>query len=88
MLERLFSVMMCVCLLGICSGCQTFGKSANWEGGPPKQSEPDVDEEPDKWAMVGKEGRGSRALEDENDPLKPLLMSKKARDIERNLGYK
>ncbi|MBI1347855.1 hypothetical protein GC163_16385 [bacterium] len=76
-------------LLAFTVGCQTFNKSANWDGSPPKQSEPDLeDEEPDKWASVGKEGRGNRALEDENDPLKPLLMSKKARDIERNLGYK
>lgn len=53
---------------------------------PPAQSEPDALD--DKWSSVGKEGRGHRPLEDERDPLKPLLMSKEARDIERNLGYK
>lgn len=88
MLGRLLSIVVSGCLLGSAAGCQTFGKSANWDGGPPKQSEPDVPKEPDKWGSVGREGRGNRALEDENDPLKPLLMSDKARDIERNLGYK
>ena len=44
--------------------------------------------ESDKWGFVGQQGRGSKALEDERDPLKNLLMSKEARDIERNLGYK
>jgi len=85
---RLLLGLICGYLLCHTVGCQTFGKSPGWEGGPPKQSEPDVPKEPDKWGSVGREGRGNRALEDENDPLKPLLMSDRAREIERNLGYK
>lgn len=52
-----------------------------------KQDQFDPDEEADKWASVGKEGRGNRKLEDERDPFKKMLMSKEAQDIERNLGY-
>lgn len=65
-------------------GCNAFNKTASWGDGPPPQSEPDVE---DKWEFVGKEGRGGRAVTKENDPLKPLLMSDQARQIERNLGY-
>lgn len=42
----------------------------------------------DPWSQVGKEGRAGRKLEDERDPLKSFLMSDKAQDIERSLGYK
>ena len=80
-----------ILLGGLCAacgltGCAVFNKSGGWGDGPPPQSEPDVED--DKWGFVGKQGRGTRPLEDENDPLKPFLMSPQARDIERNLGYK
>jgi hypothetical protein len=81
-------------LLGLivtATGCQTFGGKGSEDsmsGGPPKQSEPKIDEPGDKWGYVGKEARGSRPLEDEHDPFKPFLMSDQARAIERNLGYK
>ena len=45
-------------------------------------------EEEDKWSFVGKEGRGDRPLDDEGDPWKKFLLTRKARDIERNLGIK
>lgn len=76
------------CLAGVSAGCATFGGGGTLTGGPPKQSEPAVDGPEDKWNFVGKEGRGSRKLEDEHDPLKPLLMSPEAQAIERNLGFK
>ena len=63
--------------IGIKNGVPYFSKQDQFE--PP--------EEEDKWASVGKIGRGNRQLEDERDPLKPILMSKEAQDIERNLGY-
>lgn len=69
-------------------GCQSFGQKAPWGDGPPPQSEPDLDKPADRWGFVGKEGRGNRPLRDENDPLKPFLMSPEAQQIERNLGYK
>ncbi len=78
----------CMACLVIClsvTGCSMLGGKDNLASG---QHEPKIDEEPDRWAMVGKEGRGNRPLEDEHDPLKPLLMSKQARDIENSLGYK
>lgn len=40
----------------------------------------------DKWAIVGREGRGSRKMEKE-DPLDRFLMSDKAREINRNVGF-
>jgi hypothetical protein len=63
--------------IGIRNGIPYFSKHDQWE--------PEVEE--DKWASVGKMGRGNRQLEDERDPLKKVLMSKEAQDIERNLGY-
>lgn len=79
----LIAVVSCALLPGCMSfhiknGIPYFSKNDQWE--PP--------EEADKWAIVGKEGRGNRELEDERDPLKGMLMSKEAQDIERNLGYK
>ena len=64
--------------VGIKNGIPYFSKHEQWE--------PEVED--DKWASVGKIGRGTRPLEDERDPLKSVLMSKEAQDIERNLGYK
>lgn len=77
-----FTLLAC---LGM-TGCAGFGL----KGGEfvSKQHEPKIEEEPDRWALAGKEGRGTRPLDDEHDPLKPFLMSKQARDIETNLGYK
>ena len=65
--------------MGIRNGVPYLSKHEQWE--------PEEDSE-DKWASVGQVGRGNRALEDERDPLKSVLMSRKAQDIERNLGYK
>jgi hypothetical protein len=74
------------CLVACLSltGCASFGGGGGFLS---KQHEPKIEEEPDRWAIAGKEGRGNRPLEDEHDPFKPFLMSKQARDIERNLGY-
>lgn len=77
----LASLLACLTL----TGCSAFGGKGG--GFLSKQHEPKLEEEPDRWGLVGKEGRGSRPLDDEHDPLKPFLMSKQARDIERNLGY-
>ena len=66
------------------TGCTMLGGKLAGDK-PPVQSEPELD---DKWAFVGKEGRGHRPLEDEHDPLKPFVMSKEAQAIERSLGYK
>ena len=75
----LFGALLPGCMsFHIKNGIPYFSKNDQWE--------PDVEE--DKWASVGKQGRGNRQLEDERDPLKEMLMSKEAQDIERNLGYK
>lgn len=65
--------------IGIKNGVPYFSKQEQWEP---------ADDEEDKWAYVGKSARGNRKLEDENDPLNGVLMSKEAQSIERNLGYK
>ncbi len=74
------------CLLSCVAvaGCTTVNPAKGFLRG---QYEPKMEAEPDRWGGVGKEGRGNRPMEDEHDPLKPYLMSKEARDIERNLGY-
>lgn len=44
-------------------------------------------EEEDEWDIVGKEGRGHMAPENDPDPWwQKYVMSAKARSIERNLG--
>ena len=63
--------------VGLKNGIPYFSRQEQWE--------PDVTE--DKWSYVGKAARGNRKLENENDPLKSVLMSKEAQNIERNLGY-
>lgn len=46
-----------------------------------------TDEETDEWDFVGKEARGSSAMEQDPDPWwQQWIMSDKARSIERNLG--
>ncbi len=47
-----------------------------------------TDEADEEWIKnAGIEARGDRPLEHDNDPLRNLLMSPKARSIERNLGF-
>ena len=47
-----------------------------------------TDETDEGWIKeAGIEARGDRPLESENDPFRDLLMSPKARSIERNLGF-
>ena len=89
MLRRhLLLLPMCIVTFGLLPGCASFGikNGVPYFSKVDKQFEPE--EEEDKWAIAGKMGRGNRALEDEHDPLKPMLMSKEAQNIERNLGYK
>lgn len=85
-MTRFRALSLCVGL-GLLAGCTMLGNRVPLVGDrPPPQSEPDTGD--DKWAYVGREARGHRPLDDERDPLKPLLMSDEARQIERNLGYK
>lgn len=88
MLRRHGLLLWSAVLVGlILPGCSSFGiKNGVPYFSKQDQFEPEIEE--DKWGSVGKMGRGNRQLEDENDPLKPILMSKEAQDIERNLGYK
>ena len=47
-----------------------------------------TDEVDEEWVRkAGIEARGDRPLEHDNDPFRNLLMSPKARSIERNLGF-
>ncbi len=47
-----------------------------------------TDEADAKWVRnAGVEARGDRPLEHDTDPFRNLLMSPKARSIERNLGF-
>jgi hypothetical protein len=87
MILRIFRCLLVAMVsVSVCSGCSSFGirngvpyfsKQEQWEP-----------EEKDKWASVGEQGRGNRALEDEYDPIKDMVMSREAQNIERNLGYK
>ncbi len=75
------------------SGCSLTGTTSSffrqtWSVFRPNPTDyRDTSEEPDdEWSAVGREARGDRPLEKENDPLKKFLMSEKARSIERSLG--
>jgi hypothetical protein len=80
-------VLLCLCFQ-VWVGCQMTNSQARKDADLLKNQEGGIKEEPDPWGFVGKEGRGRRQLDDERDPLNGILMSKEARDIERNLGYK
>ncbi len=80
-------LLLCLCLQ-MWVGCQMTNSQARKDADLLKNQEGGIKEEPDPWGFVGKEGRGRRQLDDERDPLNGILMSKEARDIERNLGYK
>ena len=88
MLRRHSLILLSLALInGLSVGCSTMGiKNGVPYFSKKEQWEPEIED--DKWASVGQQGRGNRALEDENDPVKGLIMSRKAQDIERNLGYK
>lgn len=48
----------------------------------------DTDEGDDAWIQqAGIEARGDRPLEKSTDPIRDMIMSPKARSIERNLGF-
>jgi hypothetical protein len=80
-------MLLCVCF-HTWVGCQMTNSQARKDADLLKNQDAEIKEEPDPWGFVGKEGRGRRQLDDERDPLNGILMSKEARDIERNLGYK
>ncbi len=88
MLRRHSLILLSLALInGLSVGCSTMGiKNGVPYFSKKEQWEPEIED--DKWASVGQQGRGNRALEDENDPVKGIIMSRKAQDIERNLGYK
>ena len=88
MLRRQGLILLSLALInGLSVGCSTIGiKNGVPYFSKKEQWEPEMED--DKWASVGQQGRGNRALDDENDPVKGIIMSKKAQDIERNLGYK
>lgn len=75
-----------VVLCGLLPGCSSFGiKNGVPYFSKKEQWEPEPEE--DKWAQYGRQARGNKQLDDERDPLKPMLMSTEAQAIERNLGY-
>ena len=75
---------MCLSATLFSSGCAMLNNVKNVLTGQTDPSDPNVAE--DKWAFVGKEGRGNRKMEKE-DPLDRLLWSQQARDINRNTGF-
>ena len=45
-----------------------------------------TEEAEDEWSRMGESARSMRPTEKNNDPLRNILLSPKARSIERNLG--
>jgi hypothetical protein len=75
---------VCVLLPVIGCGCALTDTGRNWlTGVRSDQTEPDLGE--DKWAFVGKEGRGGRPTE-KADWFDKYLSSPQAREINRNFN--
>ena len=82
------------CLFAGLSGCAMMNSMSSYMKNTFSFSGTDyinpADEEDEAWVTeLGEEARGDRPREKEPDPLglKPLIMSEKARSIERNLGF-
>lgn len=83
---RRFWATLSLLVLGI-SGCAAVDATKSmWTSMKPRPSEDDGTKGKGDWDWVGKQGRGDRPIEYENDPLKKWLYSDKALEIERNLG--
>ncbi len=79
--------LVCTSLAGVLAmnGCAMMNSGKNWFTGK-SADDPSVEDVEDKWAFVGKEGRGGRTVE-KGDWLDQVLWSEKAQQINRNLGY-
>ena len=78
---RPFMFLLACLACSLLSGCETFRPNSR-----------DYDDDTSKthdgeWSNVRKEGRGTEPEEKEWDKATPYLMSPKAMEIEKNLGY-
>ena len=93
MVYRILMSVTAAAMLSLPTGCALVDKGKEvsrqtWKVFKPRPTDyrDPTEEESDEWEFVGKEARGDRPLEKEPDPIKRLIMSPKARNIERNLG--
>lgn len=77
-------------VVGLLCGCAADGsksllgnssQSKNSQSSDSKEKEEDA-----SWDEVGRQARGDRPVEKENDPLRNIFVSPKAQEIERSLG--
>ena len=93
MASRLLFCVAAAGMLFLLTGCAVVdsgkaGLRSTWKIFKPRPTDyqDPTEEEDDPWSSVGKQARGDRPIDKENDPLKKYMMSSKARNIERNLG--
>jgi len=93
-MRRVCQILLAALLLAPAGGCMVFdsirtASRQTWSAFKPKGNDYRMssDEATGEWDFVGKEGRGNRPLDKQNDPFRNLLTSPKAREIEENLGY-
>ena len=92
MLKRFAGWWSIVALAGLSSGCATADVNnslRNMVGtltGQPVDSLDQTKDEKDGWDDVGKNARASQTPMQDNDPMRNLLVSPRAQEIERSLG--
>jgi len=91
MLKRLAAWWSIVALAGISCGCATADVNESLHKmmctltGTPLD-EADTKDSQDGWNDVGKDARASQTPMQDNDPMRNLLVSPRAQEIERSLG--
>jgi len=77
-------------VVGLLCGCATDGSKPLLGNSSPSKNSQSSDskekEEDASWDQVGRQARGDRPVEKENDPLRNIFVSPKAQEIERSLG--
>jgi hypothetical protein len=92
MLKRFAAWWSIVALAGISCGCATEDVNNSLRNmigtltGQPVDSLDQTKDEKDGWNDVGKDARASQAPIQDNDPMRNLLVSPRAQEIERSLG--
>ena len=93
--KRALLLVVLLSLLSSQSGCALIEPTRNftrqsWRLLRPKPYDYRVtaEEFDDRWSQLEREGRADRPLEDSGDPLDRVLMSAKARSIQRGVGIR
>lgn len=92
-MSRIFCVFVLAVFLSGLSGCGLMQTAQKMTRESMKSMRPNSNDyrdttkmADDEWSVVGDSARTVRPLEKENDPVRDIIQSPKARSIERSLG--